>query len=139
MAILSSSVSGSTAVYNYPGVWADDPYKLTGTFVSATFTGDTYSVVFGPSDISKWSNVAITLVNNSVNNLKSGSVEFSPNASHWEALPGNLSSAFNPLTSSGVGSMQVTGNSRRYLRIRAIPSGTAGGNSGSLGIFVHVN
>lgn len=130
------AISGS---YDYPGVKASDPYLLTGSFLSATFVGNTYQTVFGPSDISKWPNITITLVNNSVNNLKSGSVEFSPNGTNWEQLPNNLSSSFNPLTSSGFGSMQITGNSRKYLRIRAIPSGTAGGNSGSLAIYVDVN
>jgi len=77
------------------------------------------------------------VINNSVNNLKSGSIEWSANNSNWET-DWNLS-AIGALTSSGVTSVQISENSRKYLRVRAFPSGAAGAISGSIDVYIHTN
>src|SRR5579859_2644691 len=46
---------------------------------SSSFVGSNYSVVFGPIDFSLWKNLALTVINNSPNNIQSASIEWSPN------------------------------------------------------------
>lgn len=126
--------------YFYPGLNGglnytpiSPPLYITG---SASFVGNAYSTVFGPIDTSKWNNVKVSIINNSVNNLISGSVEVSPNNSNWESVG---SASFAALTSSGIASLQLTGVSNQLLRFRAWPSGSGGGSSGSLLVIVTAN
>ncbi len=114
--------------------------SLSGTEYSssASFTGSAWNVVYGPQNISAFSNVAITLVNNSPNRLESGSIEFSPDNVNYETDWDTHT--FASLSSSGgIRSMQIAGNSRKWLRIRAIPSGSGGQLTGSLVIYIHTN
>ena len=131
---LSATLSASDGTTNVEII------SLSGTqySTSSSFVGDAYSVVFGPLDVSNFSNVAITVINNhGTNILKSGSVEFSPNNSQWET-DWNLDT-FSGLAVGGVRSMQISNNSRRYLRVRAWPSGAAGASTGSTDTYVNVN
>jgi len=108
------------------------------TSLSSTFVGANHSIVLGPVDVSRWTNIAITLVNNhATNRLESGSVEFSPNSTNWETDWDVASLA--GLAVGDTKSMQITGNSRRYLRVRVIPSGSAGALTGSIDAYLHVN
>ena len=102
------------------------------TNLSSAFSGANYHIALGPVDVSLWTNLAITLVNNSSNNLESGSVEFSPNNNNWETDWDTVTFA-----SSATRSMQILGNSRRWLRVRAISSGGTGALTGSLDAFLH--
>ena len=113
--------------------------SLSGTEFSnsSSFSGSDYTVVFGPQEVEIYGNLAITLINNSENNLESGSVEFSPNNSQWET-DWDVTT-FAALSSSAVRSMQISSNSRRYLRIRAISSGSGGALTGSLDIYLNTN
>lgn len=126
-----------SASYYYPTVHSNVNYPITPPLqmsASSTFLGNAFSVVFGPVDISKYKNWKVYLFNNSVNNLKSGSVELSPDGSTWEVIH---SSSFTPLTSSGFASYMMTGSVNPFLRIRAWPSGSAGGLSGSVNVILN--
>jgi hypothetical protein len=132
---LSGSGSGS---YFYPTMQIArnaavlPPVTFTS---SATFVGDAYSVVFGPVDTSRWYDFAITLTNNSVNNLKSGSVEASYDGTNWTVVN---STFFSPLTSSGTSTLVIsrlfTASLYPSMRVRAWASGSGGGISGSVGV-----
>lgn len=129
---LSATLSASDGTTNTELV------TLSGTVFSqtGTFSADAYSTVFNATDVQYWSNLAITLINNSVNNLKSASVDFSPNNNNWEIWD---SSTFATLSSSAVLSMQISSNSRKWLRVRAWSSGSGGSNTGSLDVYVTTN
>lgn len=103
---------------------------------SSSFTGDSYTTIFGPLDVSRWNNIRVSLINNSSNNLKSGTIEVSPNNSNWESVG---SASFSPLTSSGMASIQLSDVSNQYLRVRAWPSGSAGALTGSVLVVVTAN
>jgi hypothetical protein len=108
-------------------------YQQSSTFNTET----TWSTVFNSTDLSLWSNISVTLVNNSVHNLKSASLEWSPNNINFEQWDVDT---FRTLSSSVALSMQIGSNSRRYFRIRAQSSGSqALGNTGSLDIYVIAN
>ncbi len=105
--------------------------------ISASFTASAYTTILGPIDVSKYSNYKVTAINNSINNLKSGSVEVSPDGTNWESIG---SASFSPLTSSGMASLQVTGVSNQLLRFRAWSSGTVAiGTTGSMMVIVTAN
>jgi len=116
---------------------------ISGTTFQNTsaFWGDSWSVVFPSTDMLGYTNLVITAINNSDENLLSASIEWSPNDSNWETDWDRDS--LLPLTASGaepnVRSVQIAGNSRRYLRVRAIPSGAAGDFSGSLDVYINAN
>lgn len=127
LSIAAGSVAVSTALSGYV-------YNLSSTFPTDLAN---YAIAFSATDLSLWSNISVTIVNNSVNNLKSCSLEWSPNNSNYEQWD---TTTFQFLTSSGISSMQIGSNSRRWFRIRAMSSGTvAGGNTGSLDVYVIVN
>lgn len=135
---LSGSSSGS---YYYPGISAarNDSYPIAGpasASLSSTFLGNAFSVVLGPIDISRWKNYKVSIANNSVNNLKSGSIEVSPDQVNWEVLN---SSSFTPLTSSGFSGTQFSNLSNTFLRVRGWPSGSGGGLTGSLRVTLNLN
>ncbi len=115
--------------------------SLSGTIVrnSSSFSGSSYTVLLPATDVSKFSNLAITLVNHHpTNRLESGSVEFSPDNSAWETDWDT--ETFAGLAAAGtVRSMQIFGNSRRYVRVRGIPSGSAGALTGSIDAYLHTN
>lgn len=110
------------------------PATFTG---SSSFVGDAYSVVAGPFDVSRWKDFAITLVNNSVNNLKSGSIEASYDNTNWITVN---STFFSPLTSSGQATLVIsslfTASIYPSMRVRAWASGSGGGISGSVGVTI---
>lgn len=115
--------------------------SLSGTIYqnSSSFSGANYHIALGPIDVSLASNFAITLINNhATNRLESGSVEFSPNNSQWET-DWNTTSLAGLAANGGVRSMQVSSNSRKWLRVRVIPSGSGGQLTGSIDAFLHVN
>jgi hypothetical protein len=116
--------------------------SLSGTTYqnSSSFSGSDWHIVIGPTDISMWSNVSITLVNNHVTNkLQSGSVEFSVNsASFWET-DWDVNTFAGLTANGGVRSMQIAGNSRKWIRVRVIPSGSSGALTGSVDAYLHVN
>lgn len=108
-------------------------YSQSSSFNTET----TWSTVFNATDLSLWSNISVTVVNNSVHNLKSASLEWSPNNSNFEQWD---TTTFQTLSSSAILSMQIGSNSRRYFRVRAQSSGSAAlGNTGSLDIYVIAN
>jgi len=90
--IVLSSSDGTTNV---------ELVSLSGCIYSNTssFSGQNWHTAIGPVDISLWSNVCLTVVNNYSNNLQSGSVEFSPDATNWEQNWDR--DTFANLTSSG--------------------------------------
>jgi hypothetical protein len=130
-------ISGS---YFYPGINTSPnsfPVRPPITVsLSSTFLGEVYAVVLGPVDISHWSNWRVSLVNNSVNNLKSGSVDISPDGTNWVSYH---TASFSPLTSSGWNTYQASGVSVSQLRVRAWPSGSDGGLSGSVNVILNAN
>lgn len=109
------------------------PMSVTG---SASFSANALQVVFGPVSILKYDNYKVSLINNSSNNLLSGTVEVSPDNANWEVLN---SASFAALTSSAMASYQATGLSNNYLRVRAQSSGAAGSNTGSLLVVLVAN
>ena len=132
---LTGSVSASSSYY-YPTMQiARNAGKLLPVIFtgSASFLGNAYSVVLDPVDVSRWSDFAITLTNNSVNNLKSGSVEVSYDNVNWTVVNNTF---FSPLTSSGVATLvissQFTASIYQSMRIRGWPSGSGGGLTGSI-------
>jgi hypothetical protein len=115
--------------------------SLSGTIynTSSSFSGSSYHIVLGPIDVSLFSNFAITLINNHpTNKLESGSVEFSPNSSNWET-DWDVQTFAGLAANGGIRSMQVAGNSRKYLRVRGIPSGSGGALTGSIDAYLHTN
>lgn len=125
-----------SGAYFYPGL--NGPFNTPiaapmSSGSSASFLGEAYTTVFGPLNVSRWSTYRVSIINNSTNNLKSGSIEISPNNSNWEVLH---SATFSPLTSSGFASYQASGQSNNWLRVRAWSSGSAGAITGSLQVML---
>lgn len=107
--------------------------------LSSTFVGNSWTVVLPATDVSKYSNVAVTLVNNhATNKLESGSVEFSPNNANWET-DWDVTTFAGLAAAGGINSLQISGNSRKYLRVRVIPSGATGAFTGSVDAYLTVN
>jgi len=136
--------SGSFVLSAADGTTDVEVRTLSGTVfsLSAVFEGWDLAIALSSTDVSQYSNLAITLVNHSTHNIESASVEFSPNSVNW-ATDWDTTT-FASLTSSGVRSLQIAGNSRNYVRIRAISSGSltdgAGtGPTGSLMTYLHAN
>lgn len=135
------AISGS---YNYPGVYGDNPSKQglvkTTQYVqhfsnSAVFLGDNYAVVYGPQDLSQFNVISVSLLNNSSNSLKSGTIEWSPDNINWEVVD---SGTFFNLAGSTLKSTQIVDNCRRYMRVRAWTSGSGGALTGNLDVYVTV-
>lgn len=131
VAIVSGSAGGGGASTGTSTIIA-----FSGAVIeqSSSFTGNAYVVVLNATDCSQYADIALTLINNSTNIVASASVEWSPNNTQWETTWDTTS--FAGLAANGaVRSMQILGNSRRYLRVRAIPGGTL---TGSLDVFLNV-
>lgn len=132
---LSASLSASDGTTNIELV------SLSSSIFNTTssFSGANYHTCLGPIDVKLWTNLSLTLVNNNgTNKLESGSVEFSPDNNAWETDWDKTT--FVGLTAAGgVRSMQITGNSRRWMRVRVIPSGATGALTGSIDAYLHVN
>ena len=116
-------VSGS---YHYPVLQSPGgSIKLTEKAVSnaASLVSGSAGTILDATDVSAWSNIAITL-SNGAGSLGTVAVEFSPNNSDWEDWD---SSTFSSLAADTVLSLQIAGNSRNYLRIRSTdtPAATA--------------
>ena len=140
-AFIIGGVTLSASLSSSDGTQDVEIVSVSGTIFqnSSSFLGNSYSILFGPTDVSKYPNLAITLVNNhATNKLESGSVEFSPNNIAWET-DWNVSTFANLAANGGVRSMQITGNSRKWLRVRGIPSGSTGAFTGSIDVYVHGN
>lgn len=146
--LIGSNITLSATLSASDGTTNVELVSLSGTTYSnsSSFTGDQYSIVFGPQDVQFWSNIAVTVINNSSNNIKSGSVEWSPDNVAWErdwetTTFSNLTSSVNAaIAASGtVRSMQISDSSRRYLRLRLFPSGAGGALTGSTNVVVTVN
>lgn len=104
---------------------------------SSSFVGEGYATILGPVDVSKYSNYKVFVINNSVNNLKTGSLEVSANGTNWEILH---SASFSPLTSSGYIVYQTTTPMTNVmLRFRGWASGSGGGITGSLWVALAAN
>jgi len=103
---------------------------------SSSFFGADYATVIGPLNIGKWNNFTITLVNNGSDQLESGSIEVSPNSNNWEVIDDSF---FAGLAAGAMSSSQYTESSYRYLRVRAITSGSGGALTGSIDAYVSVN
>lgn len=129
-----------SGAYFYPGLNGGLNYSpLTvpiNVSTSSSFLGDSFSVVFGPMDVVKYRNYKISMINNSVNNLKSGSLEVSANGTNWEVVN---SASFLNLTSSGIVTVQLSDVSNQSLRVRAWTSGATGGFSGSTLVILTAN
>jgi hypothetical protein len=126
-------ITGSVALIGTPTV------AITGSRVplsgasfqnSSSFTGGSYNVIFGPIDLSLCSNFALTIVNNAATSLVSASLEWSPNNSQYEQWD---TTSFAGLAAGGILSMQVSSNSRKWFRIRAIAT------NGSTDIYINAN
>ena len=133
---LSSSASGS---YFYPVMqlpYAGSVAQPVQYLSSSAFVGNAYSTIFPSTDVSRWNTLNVTIVNGAVNILKSGSVEFSPNNVDWEVYN---TAAFTPLAISTAASLQMTGMSKQFIRVRGWPSGSAGALTGSVTVFVNGN
>ena len=129
----SSSLSISGGSINVTTSNSGAIYQQSSSFNTET----TWSTVFAATDLALWSNISVTMINNSMHNLKSASLEWSPNNSNFEQWD---TTTFQTLSSSAILSMQIGSNSRRYFRIRAQSSGSAlYGNTGSLDVYVIVN
>lgn len=113
--------------------------SISGSEISNTTTilGDSYSTMLSSQDVSFWSNIALTVVNTGAETLESGSVEFSPDNTNWETDWDT--NTFSGLTAGSTRSMQISGNSRKYMRMRGISSGSAGALTGSFDVYLHVN
>lgn len=104
--------------------------------LSSTFSGDQYVTVLGPVDVGDYSNITVTLINNSVNNIKSGSIQVSPDSSNWITMNSEI---FANLTSSGMMTASFVNRAFDYLRVQVWPSGSDGAISGSVNAFVSMN
>jgi len=109
--------------YHYPGMNAPPRPEKAAT-ASESQSNESYSgttTLLASTDVSKWSNVAITFNNSGANSLGTVQVEFSPDNSDWEVWD---NTTFTGLAATTVLSMQITGNSRKYIRIRVISQPT---------------
>lgn len=131
-------ISGS---YYYFGVQSANlaPLAPPITYTSSvTLSGNAdYSIALSSTDVSRWSNVAISVENNGAMKIESGSIEWSPDGAVWET-DWDLST-FDDIAVGALTSAQVSGNSRKYLRVRLIPSGSGGTFTGSANINVTCN
>lgn len=122
-------VSGS---YHYP-VMQKPPsaVKLTEKSLDevVTLTSGSVATILSSSDVSQWSNVALTLKNGGAGSLGTVAVEFSPNNVDWENWD---SSTFSSLSSGTVLSLQIAGNSRNWLRVRSTDTPAAAAVTASL-------
>lgn len=107
---------------------------LTGSVFQQTssFLGATSQIIFASTDLSLWTNVAVTVVNNAATTLQSASLEWSPNNSIFEAWD---TTSFAALPTATAKSMQILGNSRKWFRVRGIGTNA----TGSTDVYVHVN
>jgi hypothetical protein len=135
--------ASGTGSYFYPAMGRYSSKVDRGSLVqslSSTFTtgsiGSNPAIVLGPVDVGKYSNYTITMINNSVNNLISGSVQISPNGTNWITM---YSANFVNLTSSGMASASFTSRSDKYVRAVAYPSGSGGAVTGSIDCYITAN
>lgn len=83
----------------------------------------------GGLKVSDWSNISITVHNTGSNDLGTIAVQFSPDDSSWEDWE---TSCFSGLTAGEITSIQISGQSRNYLRLRANAQASA------TGVVIHV-
>ena len=114
---------------------ASSVQSLSSTFTTGSI-GSNPAIVLGPIDVGNFSNYTITMINNSVNNLISGSVQISPNGTNWITM---YSAIFVNLTSSGMASASFTARSDKYVRAVAYPSGSGGKVTGSIDCYITMN
>ncbi len=134
-------ITGSVAIAGTPtfSLTGTPTVAITGSRVplsgasfqnTSSFAGASYNVVFGPIDLSLCSNFALTIINNGAAALTSASLEWSPNNSNYEQWD---TTSFAGLAAGGILSMQVSSNSRKWFRVRAIAA------TGSTDIYVTAN
>ncbi len=109
--------------------------KSNNQTFTATFNGTAFASIVPALDVHSYTNIAVTLKNNSSNKLISASIEFSPDAVSWETI----SSSFAEFAASAIGSIQINNNSRHYFRLRGVASGSGGANSGSIQAWIDAN
>lgn len=103
------------------GSAASTPAKTSMTVSSnatacTTAGGASCTTVLASTEIVSYARVAITVKNTGSNALSNCLVEFSPDGTSWEVWD---TSTFGTLASGAIVSMQLDGNSRRYIRIEA--------------------
>lgn len=83
----------------------------------------------GGLKVSDWSNISITVNNTGSNDLGTIAVQFSPDNTNWENWE---TSCFSGLAAGAITSIQISGQSRNYMRLRANSQPTA------TGVIIHV-
>lgn len=83
----------------------------------------------GGIDVSEWSQISITMQNTGSNDLGTIAVQFSPDNSAWENWD---TTVFSNLQAGAMTSVQISGQSRNYMRVRANTQPTV------TGVIIHV-
>ena len=109
--------------------------NLSSTFTTGSI-GSSGAVVLGPISVGAYKDYTVTMINNSVNNLISGSVQVSVDGTNWT---NTATSQFTNLTSSGVASASFVDRTDRYVRALAYPSGANGAVTGSINCYIVLN
>jgi len=107
-----------SASYHYPMVFnPPGTVKLTERESAeiVALTSASAGVILSSSDVSQWSNIAIT-INNRAGALGTVAIEFSPNDTDWEEWDTTI---FSSQAANTVLSSQIAGNSRNHLRVRS--------------------
>lgn len=121
-------VSGS---YHYPVMSAPPATVLTRKAETeiATLTSGSAGAIISATDISQWGNVAVTLQNAGAGSLGTVEVQVSPDAASWETLD---DTTFSGLAAAAMTSSQLSGNSRKYLRVQSTDTPAGAVVTGSL-------
>jgi hypothetical protein len=110
--------SGNIVLSHSDGPTHVELTTLSGVVYTQTssFSGTNWHIALSPKDITLWSNVALTVVNNYSNNLQSGSVEFSPDNSNWETN-WDVDTFANLTSSGGTGNILSMQIRRKFKKI----------------------
>lgn len=120
--LLTVNADGSLNVATSASASVSTPTKTETTLAadadSCTTPDDAdCTVILASIEVVSFKNIAITIHNDGANTLSDVIVEFSPDGTTWETWDNTTFATL--LTTDGLDmrSMQISGNSRRYLRI----------------------
>jgi len=103
-----------------------NPAKTTTTIDEAS------EIILASTEILGWPNVVLTIENTDADAFTACTVQMSPDGTTWEAWD---TTTFASLGANTMKSLQISGNSRRYIKVIA----TATGNAGSADVWLTGN
>lgn len=113
----SSSISSLTASSAAP---TKTTTSLTGSGVACTAPGGaSCTVILASTEVINWPNVAITIHNTGANTVDNVIIEWSPDGATWSTWDNTTMASLPTTDGLDMRDMQITGNSRRYIRIEA--------------------